>query len=637
MLMTRPDIKISHVLLALVCTYAVIADLSAFQSDMTGFDYYVSNLFLTRYDPVVPMLIAVPMYLFVRHVKATCFPMGPRNVPVTVLAWLFSLFTVVGTSYHIAGNGSLLHGVATGQMLKALFWFLSLVVLYYYLLAWLFLQLDLLRFSNYRSNPRLVFGLTFLILVLGYIPYAVASYPAIFLADEVNQILSAYPELGFIRPGYLEGHLIDEHVFLNEHHPIAHTLLMKAFLDLGVHFFHSANVGIFLLVLLQMLLVFSAISYLARTLSKYNLLSKPLYIAILGYFILTPRINNYMMLTAKDIIYAASLVYFLCFLFQMVQEERGGRSALLIGLILSSLGLYFFRNEGRYLLIFTFLMMFILEKGTFRKIAVSGVIFTITLTLVLSTVVYPAFAINKGSRREMLSVPFQQTARYVTEHGEEVSQHEQEVIDAVLGYDDLAERYQPHRSDNVKNGFREDTTSDQLNEYFHVWAKMFLKHPGCYLSSFIHNYYQYYWPGDTHLDWRSFAFSEIQFNTLNPVTAPIGIEFTYPKALDEFRTGYESLRESIARNSIFGIFDTPTFYTWFFVILLAYSIYKRNRDSLLLQMYPLGILLMCNLSPCNGYFCRYEYPIIMALPALMLFTLKLTRDKQQVTGGKELG
>ncbi|MBQ3326986.1 MAG: hypothetical protein IJG86_04305, partial [Clostridia bacterium] len=108
-------------------------------------------------------------------------------------------------------------------------------------------------------------------------------------------------------------------------------------------------------------------------------------------------------------------------------------------------------------------------------------------------------------------------------------------------------------------------------------------------------------------------------------------------ALDEFRTGYESLRESIARNSIFGIFDTPTFYTWFFVILLAYSIYKRNRDSLLLQMYPLGILLMCNLSPCNGYFCRYEYPIIMALPALMLFTLKLTRDNQQVTGGKELG
>lgn len=634
--MTRLDIKISHVLLSLVCTYAIIADLSAFQSDVIGFDYYVGNLFLTRYEPVVPMLIAVPMYLFVHHVKTTCFPMGPRNVPVTVLAWLFALFTVVGTSYHIAGNGSLMYGVANGQMLKALFWFLSLVVLYYYLLALLFLHLDLLQFRSHSSNPRLVFSLTFLILVFSYIPYAVASYPAIFLADEVNQILSAYPELGFIRPGYLEGHLIDEHVFLNEHHPIAHTLLIKAFLDMGVHFFHSANVGIFLLVLLQMLLVFSAVSYFARTLSKYNLLSKPLHIAILGYFILTPRINNYMMITAKDIIYVACLVFFLSILFQMVQES-GGSPALLFGLLLSSLGLFFFRNEGRYLLVFTFLLMFILEKGFFRKIAVSGILFTITLALVLSTVVYPAFAINKGSRREMLSVPFQQTARYVSEHGEEVTPHEREVIDAVLGYANLAERYQPDRSDNVKNGFHEDTTSEQLNEYFHVWAKMLLKHPGCYLSSFIHNYYQYYWPGDTHLDWRSFAFSEKQFNILNPVTAPIGIEFTYPEVLDEYRNGYESLRESIARNSIFGIFDTPTFYTWFFVILLAYSIYKRNRDSLLLQMYPSGILLMCNLSPCNGYFCRYEYPIIMALPALMLFTLRLTREKQQATGGKDLG
>lgn len=635
--MNRFDIKISHILLSSVCTYAVVADLGAYPTDWAdGFDYYVRNLLTTKVDPMVSGLILVLMIPFVRYIRQACFPSGKRNIPVTILSYLFGLFTVVGTSFHIAGNSSLIVGVSNGQMLKAILWYFSLVVLYYYLLSWLFLQFNLLDWKEHRSEPTKVFGLTFLILCLAYIPYTIASYPAIFNWDECNQILSTHPELGIVAPGYLNGHLLNEHVYLNEHHPLAHTLLLKVFIDAGQKWFHSANLGVFVQVLFQMLFVFSAISYLISTLSKYRFLSKKMYIALLCYFILVPRINNYMMVTAKDVIYAACLIYFTCFLFQIMTDENR-HPLLFVGTGVSSLGLFLFRNEGRYLLVFTFLFILIMEKGVLRKTAITGLIGTVVLTVVLSSVILPHFNVNKGSKREMLSVPFQQTARYVTEFGDEVTDHEKQVIDHLLKYDTIPERYDPNRSDSIKNCFNENTTAEDLISYVKVWGKMGLKHPGCYIGAFVNNYYQYYWPGDTRLDCRGYEFTELRFADLSAQMEPIGYRFYYPDALNGFRNGYESLREAIAHYAPVSIFDTPVFYTWVLIILLAYCIYKRNRGAFLLQVYPLGVLIMCNLSPCNGYFARYQYPDIMALPALLLFAILLTRRKIEPSGGNELG
>lgn len=633
--MNRIDFKASHILLSVVCTYAVIADLNKYPDWADGFDYYIRNLFTTRVEPLLAGLIFILMIPFVKYIRQNCFPSGKKNIPVTILSYLFAIFTVVGASFHYAGNYSLISGMANGQMLKALLWFFSLVVLYYYLLVWLFLQLDQIELKEFNSDPVKLFGLTFLILCLAYIPYTVASYPAIFNWDECNQILSSHPELGIVAPGYLKGHLLDEHVYLNEHHPLAHTLLLKVFIDFGYKHFHSANLGVFLQVLGQMLFVFSAISYLVSTLSKAGLLNRKIYIALLCYFILVPRINNYMMVTAKDVIYAACLVYFTCFLFQLMTWEKNN-PLLFAGLAFSSLGLFFFRNEGRYLLVFTFLFMILLQKGILRKTAVTGLVTTILLTVVLSSVVLPHFNVNKGSRREMLSVPFQQTARYVTEYGNEVTEHQKAVIDTLLDYETIPERYDPCRSDNIKNSFNENATSDDLKSYVKVWGKMGLKHPGCYIAAFIHNYYQYYWPGETHLDCRSYEFTEIRFADLSAQMEPIGYKFEYPASLDKFRSGFESLRESIANNDLFGIFDTPVFYTWILIILVAFSLYKRSRTAFMLLVYPIGVLLMCNLSPCNGQFCRYEYPDMMVIPALLLLCVWLTKQKTKPSGGNGL-
>ena len=82
------------------------------------------------------------------------------------------------------------------------------------------------------------------------------------------------------------------------------------------------------------------------------------------------------------------------------------------------------------------------------------------------------FKITSGSIRETLSIPFQQTARYVKYHSDDLTQEDIIVIDKVLGYDDLAERYDPEISDPVKNKFNKYTSNGELMDYLKDWLNI---------------------------------------------------------------------------------------------------------------------------------------------------------------------
>ena len=75
-------------------------------------------------------------------------------------------------------------------------------------------------------------------------------------------------------------------------------------------------------------------------------------------------------------------------------------------------------------------------------------------------------------RRKCFSLPFQQTARYVKEYGDEISEEEREIIAKVLDYDSLAEIYEPMTADPVKTTYRSGSAGD-LTAYFKVWLKEF--------------------------------------------------------------------------------------------------------------------------------------------------------------------
>lgn len=74
------------------------------------------------------------------------------------------------------------------------------------------------------------------------------------------------------------------------------------------------------------------------------------------------------------------------------------------------------------------------------------------------------YQIEPGSIREALSLPFQQTARYALEYGNEITEEEAAVISNILDYEHLAENYNPRISDPVKRTFNKNATREELKQ-----------------------------------------------------------------------------------------------------------------------------------------------------------------------------
>lgn len=84
----------------------------------------------------------------------------------------------------------------------------------------------------------------------------------------------------------------------------------------------------------------------------------------------------------------------------------------------------------------------------------------------------PINDVQPGGIQEMLSVPFQQTARFVKYYGDELSEEDKEAINHILDYNQLAEKYNPDKSDPVKDTIRKEITKTEWKAYINVYLKM---------------------------------------------------------------------------------------------------------------------------------------------------------------------
>ena len=77
-----------------------------------------------------------------------------------------------------------------------------------------------------------------------------------------------------------------------------------------------------------------------------------------------------------------------------------------------------------------------------------------TVSFALFLHLLPTWGVALSGRQEKLGTLFQQTARFVRDYPEEVTDVERKTIDAVLPFDSLASAYQPALQDAVKFMYR---------------------------------------------------------------------------------------------------------------------------------------------------------------------------------------
>ncbi len=538
-------------------------------------------------------------------------------------ALLFSFFMVFGRSFALTDSWDLVFGsLADGifSLIQGLFWYLL------FLLGITFLfrftdRVDITKefpgkpsvsrfrlvraiqplFSKYcDALYRAPMRVTFLTLTLVNIPNMIWFYPAVFMGDTPTQFPQAMGLTG-----------------LTNHHPVAHTLLLSLFGHIG-QWIQNDNFGIFLYCLTQMTVLFLVIAYLMRTLVQLKV-NRIFSVSLLVYYCIHPRISPYLFIVIKDILYTSFLVLFYLLFFRLLRngENKRKRDYVLFGI--SAAGMILMRNDGQYILLLTLLLA--LFYRPFRKAAVLGLGVVATVFLGLNAVLFPLLDVEPGSPREMLSVPFQQTARCVRDVGDELTKDQIAAIDGVLDYDTIGEVYDPDLSDPVKSTFHGDKQS--FLSYMKAWLEMLFQYPDIYIQATMNNYYIYFYPGEERFDYFGHGWGQTKMEQVNDLC---GTDFFMPESLSSLRDNAVLLRERIFTLPGLSILNTPALYTWAAILFLVYSLRKKSFVSFLYGMPMLVQLLIFITGPTNGAYCRYEYPMLIYMPAVLLLGLKLIRE-----------
>ena len=219
---------------------------------------------------------------------------------------------------------------------------------------------------------------------------------------------------------------------------------------------------------------------------------------------------------------------------------------------------------------------------------------------------FDVIGIKEGSKREMLSIPFQQTARYVHDLEDDITPEETAAINAILPYEELGELYNPELSDPVKNRMK-SVTGNEFKRYLNAWLAMGLRHPEVYIQATLNNTYSYFYPFRNSRVMAAYQ-NYIKGEPINP-----GLDIHYVNS--DARNAVIEYAELWRVLPVLSLLSNPAFYTWLFAIVTMWIIKKKFWRHLAILSIPAIHLAICIASPVNGLL-RYALPLMACMPLL---------------------
>lgn len=438
------------------------------------------------------------------------------------------------------------------------------------------------------------FPIGFGIIFLGWLPWIILNYPGTDCPDSILQLQYFLGDASW-----------------SAGHPPLSTVIMGGLFSLG-NWMVDANFGMFLYCLFHTCVgawIFSL------SMTKLFHLGLSLKWCMVGnfYFAFTPLWGTYAQWFEKDLLYAEfAVLQTICMLEIIVKKQCTKKD--IVFLLLSGLITTFLRNNGIYAIIPALLMLavYLKKKDRIRIAAVMLIIFVSYQGI--TNGLYPALGISAAGPGEALSIPFQQTARYVCEHTDDVTEYEREVIDREFGWETMF-GYDPIYPDAMKNAYQAINPS----EYLKIWFQMFFKHPGTYFAAFFNKSYGYLAPVTYHIEaWIQDEYYEY--------TQELGIYHALGQTCSYFLQGVWNLGMRLPLIKYLG---SPGLYTWVVIVLSTMLLKRRNFSSLILFIPSYINILVCLASPLSDAI-RYELPTVASVPLLIGWTYFSMKQSKKI-------
>lgn len=435
-----------------------------------------------------------------------------------------------------------------------------------------------------------------------------------------------HAELSF----FIAENLINSEITLSQHHPVLHTALLGLCVQLG-QLFGNESFGVGIFTFLQYESTIIVIAYSLMLLNRIDV-PKALIISLFCFYAFVPIFPLFANLMVKDSLFGALLLAFVSLCFSMLQTEKPPLRGWIILAVIAAL-LSLMRN-GALLFSLVGIVVLVFTRPQWKKQIAICALSVLVVFVSFTSILLPALQITPGSKREVLSIPFQQVARYAVEHPDEIADEDRAAINTILEFDTLASRYDPNLSDKVKDKFNENASKEDMQRFWFAWVSLGFTHPETYLSATANNYYGYFYLTDYDPELYTKSYSMGCMNKMEGFDIHAS-QNLFSDVCGLFDTLYQKL---IEMTPLIKTTIAPPLYVWALIILTMVCIVKRRREGIVLLTVPWLVLLVNLIGPANGYaYFRYTYPIALCVPFMLGVVLTLcgrVSDSKQPTYDK---
>lgn len=481
------------------------------------------------------------------------------------------------------------------------------------------------KISRFLSSSRRFGICSFVLILLCYLPAYLAYYPGICAYDTSIQLEQI-----------VKGNYID-------HHPIAHTLLLRGAIRLGETVWGSPNTGIAFYMAAQMIFLAAAFAYGIAVLYHFRVKRKWIF-AVWLYAMIYPFHWYMSITTTKDTLFSAFFLLQTVSLCGLLSGEKEKKYRIWHAVVFfaATVGMIVFRNNGKYamLVLLFFLVCAVLfgkrERRTWGKITGCALLGFLCGNLVLSALFSATGAVS-GDKREILSVPIQQLARCMVYHGgvgvvpeddDTLTGEEKNLINEFILYE-AYKNYRPEISDPVKGNTNTYVVRYRAKEFLSTYVSLLFRYPGDYINAVLALDAGYFSPGDV---------SHASINTSETIEGLGYIQTVWvEEAMGEagiykdskWDSLYERLEKWANEN---GYLKLPVLKYLFvpgtYLLVVLCRIARREYRYLLPFALVLGYYITLVLGPTVQL--RYIYPLMIVFPFLLLLTGKKEGKEREI-------
>lgn len=564
---------------------------------------------LTSMLSIVVFLLGFFVYYYACEVN---FKSKKDNFRILVLAVLYAFITCFGISYARYNNWSMIFG-----NFRSFLFFLFVVVVFSYFFISL-IKLGIVQIPNLKGfifdrnrqirSKKLCFGLFFIFWGC-WMLWLFVFFPGNVSGDGFNQLDMFFK---FKVPS-----LNNSIVPMSNHHPYLSTLFSGYIVQFGRKF--SDNFGIFLFNFIQILITSGLYTYIFLKLKKIGVRSKIL--IFVAFFVgIMPFWSSFNIEVGKEGLFFAFFYWFTAEVMDIIIAVNKGQKVLnrqVVLLTISGLLVCFWRNNGIYSVLPTLIVLTFVKKRIYWKKMLFSLVTVLIVYGGFTNVVLPLRHVEKSSPAEALSIPIEQTARYLKYYPNDISSSEKKILTQTFqDYSQLGKAYDPLISDNVKGQFKSVGKQD-IRNYLTVWMQMGLKHPSVYVQSFLNGSFYYYYP------WSNSPRSLFRMSGISEWGHPkeLNVHYTSPTII---RNVFNNISDAMYSLPIISVLFNAAVYLWL-LLFIVLNILNKKMYSLLVPFIPVFMnVLVCIASPVNG---EIRYSGVIQICSLLLVVFYLYNEK----------